>query len=145
MPSIPESIETALFTRALGLAAITGLPIAAPNVDFPGKNAAGQVLPKPARYLRVDHLPNRSQRPFINDAEHLRPGILQIMVVIESGMGKPLATRYAGQVAAHFPMDLKLVSDGVTVRISKEPDIAGPLKDDTSFMLPVSVSYETRA
>jgi hypothetical protein len=137
MPSIPEATETALFTCAAGLAAITGLPIAWPNVNF--------TAPASGRYLRVDHLPNTTRRPFINDAEHIRPGILQVMVVVKKAEGKTIATRYAGQVVDHFPTDSKMVLDGITVRITKEPDIAPPLPNDTSFMIPVSVSYETRA
>ncbi|WP_024586007.1 DUF4128 domain-containing protein [Aliihoeflea sp. 2WW] len=134
MPSIEESIETALFTRANGLAALTGLAISWPNVSF--------TAPLSGRYLRVSHLPNQTQRLFINSAAHRRPGILQISVVVPLNVGASAATRMAGQVAEHFPMDLRMTPGGVSVRVTKAPDIAPALKEDAAWIVPVSVSYE---
>lgn len=137
MPSIPEDIETALFTRAAGLAALTGLPVAWPNVSFSA--------PPSGRYLRVSLLPNVTQRLFINSAAHRRPGILQISVVVPLNVGASAATRIAGQVAAHFPMDLRMTSGGVSVRVTKCADIAPAIKEDAAWIVPVSVSFQALA
>lgn len=142
MPSIEQSIETAVLSRTGGLAALTGLPIAWPNLGFtPPTDAQGRALP----YLRVSHLPNVNQRLFINSDTHRRPGILQISVYAPLDSGASAATRIAGQVAGHFPMDHRVTVDGVTVRVTKAPDIAPALKDEPYWAVPVSVSYEAFA
>lgn len=101
--------------------------------------------PLSGRYLRVSHLPNQTQRLFINSATNRRPGILQISVVVPLNVGASAATRVAGQVAEHFSMDLRMTSGGVSVRITKAPDIAPALKEDAAWIVPVSVSFETLA
>ncbi|GHC79383.1 phage tail terminator-like protein [Limoniibacter endophyticus] len=145
MPSIAEDIDTALFARAAGLAQVTGLTIAWPNVAFPGKDATGKEFPKPPSYLRINHLPNVSQRLFINNPTHRRPGILQITIATPLNGGASAATRLAGKVAEHFPMDFRMTAGGRIVRVTKEPDIATAIRDDPSWLVPVSVSYEAFA
>ena len=137
MASIEESIEAAVFTRAAGLLTLAALPVSWPNVAFSP--------PSNGRYLRVSLLPNVTQRLFINSATHRRPGILQISVVVPLNVGASAATRIAGQVAEHFPMDLRVTSGGVSVRVTKAPDIAPAIKEDAAWIVPVSVSFQAFA
>ena len=135
MPTIQESIETALFTRMDILVLDPVLDVAWPNVDFtPG---AGET------YLAIDHFPNQLTRKYLNGSDpHYRMGFIQIRVVAPLGRGPQEATRVAGEVAEHFPADLALYSGGVKVKISKSPDVSSAVKTDVSWDTPVSVYYE---
>lgn len=139
MASIEEAIETAVLSRAAGLAGLTGLPIAWPNIAFqPPKDGQGRPLP----YLAVHHLPNVNQRLFINSATHRRPGLLQVDVVVPLDAGASIATRIAGQVVSHFPTDLSMPGDGLWLKVYKAPDVASGMKDEPYWRVPVTISYE---
>lgn len=148
--AIQEAIEAALFQRAASLQALTGLPISWPNMPFSppqvdGVDANGKAIKVAGPYLRVEHIPNRSDRLFINSAVHQRQGLLQITIVTPQNRQAVIATRIADQVSAHFPMDLKLPAGSFMLRITKAPDIAPAMKDDPSWVVPVTVSYEAFA
>lgn len=137
MPSIEESIETAVLSRAGGLAALTGLTIAWPNLSFTApKDAQGRALP----YLRVSHMPNVNERR--SRVTHRRPGLLQVDVVVPLDGGASIATRIAGQVVSHFPIDLAMPGDGLWLKVYKAPDVAPAMKDEPNWRVPVTVSYE---
>ncbi|MER8959304.1 DUF4128 domain-containing protein [Mesorhizobium sp. M0701] len=137
MPTLQSSIEAALFARAATLVLSPVLPIAWPNVAFT-KPLTG--------YLRVSHMPNTARRLFIAGSDpHQRIGLLQIDALQKLNAGASAATEIAGQIAAWFPCDLPLFQDGIRIRVTKAPDIAGALSDDTHWMVPVTVSYEAFA
>ena len=133
--TIEENIEAALFDRVRTLAMSPDLPLAWPNNSF--------VPPSPlSTYLRVDLFRNRNERIGIKgSAPHRRPGILQITVVASLNAGPSAATAIAGQVAEHFPADLLLDYDGVTVRVTSAPDVLSAEKEDASWDVPVSVPW----
>lgn len=144
--TVEEKIEAALFGRVATLELMPALPVAWPNVDFPGKNAGGTPRPKPATYLAVQHFPNRNVRLVIKGSgPHLRQGILQVTVVGEMNKGAALCTKAAGEAASHFPADLTLSSDGVEVRIEAAPDVAPAMRDDAAWSVPVSIRYQVFA
>lgn len=146
MPTIEESIEAALFAHVRDLVFDPPLPIAWPNIDFPGKNGSGVQLPTPPTYLRVQHLPNNNGRLFMKGSNpHLRQGILQLTVVSKLNTGGPLATVLAGDIAEQTPADLKLFKDGIKVRIQTAPSVMSGIKTDVSWDLPVSIRYEAFA
>ncbi|MGQ3299649.1 phage tail terminator-like protein [Reyranella sp.] len=141
--TVEEKIEDALFARVATLELTPALPVAFPNLDFPGKAEGGSPRPKPATYLGVQHFPNRNVRIVIKGSgPHLRQGILQLTVVAELNTGHAVATKAAGEVAAHFPADLLLEIEDVQVRITQAPSIAGALRSDGSWDVPVSIQYE---
>ena len=51
----------------------------------------------------------------------------------------------AASIAAQFPADLALYSDGVKVRVQSAPDVATPEKTDVSHDVRVDVRYESFA
>lgn len=137
MPSTESTIESALFSRVGGFVVSPALPVAWPNVSFP-KPAGG--------YLRVTHIPNASRRLFLSsNAPHQRLGLLQVDVFVPKNQGASGATEIAGEVAQHFPADLPMRADGLTVRVTKAPDIGPALVDDTHWQVPVTIRYEAFA
>jgi len=137
MPTTESTIESALFSRMAAFEASPALQVAWPNVSFQ-KPAGG--------YLRVTHIPNASRRVFLaSNAPHQRLGLLQVDVFVPKNQGASGATEIAGQVAQHFPADLPLRADGLTLRVAKAPDIGPALADDTHWQVPVTIRYEAFA
>jgi len=137
MPTIQSDIEAALFSRLASFNYSPALPIAWPNVSM---------NPKPARYLRVNHIPNTSRRLFVGSgAPHQRLGLLQVDVFTPLNQGPSTATEIAGLIAAHFPADLRLTTGSplkIVGRVAKASDVGPALPDDTHWMVPTTVYYE---
>jgi hypothetical protein len=135
--SIASDIEVALFTHIEDLTLDPPLAVAWPNVSF-AKPVEG--------YLRVNHMPNISQRIAINSTSaHRRMGVLQLDIFKPKNEGPSYALAAADAVAEWFGTDLKLRSGAVTVRITKSPDVIPAMPDDTHWMVPVVVQYESFA
>lgn len=141
MPTVESSIEAALFARVAALVAVGG-PLAGLTVAWPNVT----LVPKPATYLRVTHVPNRSRRLFLAGSDpHQRIGLLQVDYFGTKNAGAPAATEQAGKIAAHFPADHEMTRDGFKIRVTKAPDVAQALPDDSHWMVPVTVAYEVFA
>lgn len=134
MPSI-ETQMACLKGRVQALVLSPTLPIAWPNETY---------IPSPTQnYLRVTHVPNVNRRLFIGSTEpHQRIGLLQVDVFAKKNQDASVAAEIAGQVAAWFPTDLRLTYGTVAVRITKAPDVAQAIADDTHWLVPTSVEYE---
>ncbi len=137
MPSIETAIWLALRGRVESLVLSPALPVAWPNEAFT-KPTGG--------YLRVAHIPNINRRLFLNGADpHQRLGLLQVAVFGKKNQNAAVVVEIAGLVAAHFPADLAIAAYGVTARVTKAPDVAQPIDDDTHVMVPVTIAYEVFA
>lgn len=137
MPPVEETIEGLLFGMVRDLDLEDETPVAWPNTKFD---------PPAGAYLRVQHLPNVSERLFLKgSAPHLRQGILQLTVVTALGAGATAATALAGAIAAQFPADRSEYADGVRLRVQKAPDLAQPIADGAAWLVPVSIRYECLA
>lgn len=140
MPTIEQSIETALLTHAAALDLTGDPPIAYPNITFP---APGEE--KPATYIEVRHFPNRNTRRFLKGSDpHIRQGILQFTIFTPLNVGPTPATALAGEIAEHFPADLALFEDDIKLRIQQAPDIipAEKTDDGVSWSARCDVRYE---
>ncbi len=134
MATVEENIEAALFARAASLDLTVAREIAWPNLPF---------TPPAAGYLEVVHFPNRPQRLFLRGSDpHFRQGLLQLTVVGPLNEGAGPATLAAGEIAAHFPADLALYSEGVKVKVQGAPRTWPAEKTDTSWTVRVDVPYE---
>lgn len=130
--TIEEKIEAALGARVASLVLVPAFPVAWPN----------NVFASPPPYLRVDFFRNRNERIAIKgSAPHRRLGILQITAVTPLNAGPSGATSIAGRVAEHFPADLVLDYDGISVRIEAAPDVLSATKEDASWDCIVSVRW----
>jgi hypothetical protein len=139
MPTVPELIETALFTHAIALSITGDPPLAWPNIPFPDEGED-----KPTTFVEVRHFPNRNTRVLLGAAPHMRQGILQFTIYTPRNEGYDLATQLAGEIADHFPADLFLFEDDVKVRVQKAPDVipAEVTDDNVSWSSRVDVSYD---
>lgn len=130
-PSIETAIWLALRARVASLVLTPAHPVAWPNESFT-KPTTG--------YLRVTWIPNINHRLFMRGADpHQRLSLLQIDVFDPKNQNLAVALENAGKVAAHFPADLRMTAHGVTAQVTRAPDIAQPIDDDTHLMVPVTV------
>ncbi len=129
-----EAIMAALFGRIAS--APVALPIAWPNVSF--------AIPATGRFLRVQFVPNVTTRRFIgSDDPHQYLGLLQISVYDRLNVGEAWVRQAAGQVASHFPADLRLGEIGV--RITKRPTVADMITEEDRVQVPVMIEWECYA
>lgn len=131
--TIEEKIQRALSGRVASLALSPALPVAWEN----------NIVTVSPPYLRVDLFRNRNERIVIKGSgPHRRLGILQITVVTARNVGPDPAVAIAGLVAEHFPADLVIPHDGISVRITSAPDVLSAEKEDATWDVPVSIEYE---
>jgi hypothetical protein len=136
--TVEGSIVQALFSRLDTLALTPALPISWPNLNF--------TAPASRKYLRVQFVPNTNNRVFIgSEAPHQRLGLLQVVLHWPLNQGESAPRDIAGQIAAHFPTDLRLVADVVEVRVTEAPTVANLLVTETDVQIPVIVPWETWA
>lgn len=96
-------------------------------------------------YLRCTWTPNTTQRQFIGSKDpHRRPGILQIDVMGTKAQGSGVAREVAGQVAQHFPTDLRVAFQGIEARVMKAASVLSPFIE-THIQVPVVIELETYA
>lgn len=94
-------------------------------------------------YIRASFFPNTTRRMFIGSADpHQRLSLLQLDFMAPKSWTGVQATQTAGQIAAHFPCDLRMSHGDVTARVRSAPHVAGVIADDTFLMVPVTVSIE---
>ena len=98
---------------------------------------------RPESYVEVDHLPNESDRRYLAGGPLDRSGILQLSLCLPVGRFEVWHREQAGQVAAHFPADLRLVEGSTTVLIVKS-DVGRGLPDGAHWRTPVSIYYRAR-
>lgn len=136
-PTTPEGyIYEALCVRLQSLVLSPVTPIQWPNLDF--------TPPEDRRYLRVQYLPNESERYLIDsDGPHRHVGIFQVTVVLQLQDGILRARDVASAVASHFSADTRMSYGGVVVRSMKRPSVAVSMNDGADLLTPVSVEYES--
>lgn len=136
-PTIETAVWLALRGRVEALALSPALPVAWPNEAF---------TPPAGPYLKIEHVPNRTLRIFIpSTSPHHYRGILQIGVMTKLNQGVGYPTEIAGDIADHFPADLKLPAHGVMLRVTSHPSIGPAQPQATHLMIPVSIDYEAYA
>ena len=124
----------ALAARVGTLTFSPAVPVALPNMPF--------TPPTTHIWLRVNEIP-ASTTPFdMKGGTTDRIGLMQIDVFRPLGEGHVTAKETAGKVAAHFPVALRLYSEGVKVVVTRSE--TGPIiKEDVRIMLPVTVPWRS--
>jgi hypothetical protein len=132
----PEAaIHSALMARVLTLSLTPSLPLI--YVERGGD--------KPASYIEVAHLPNTNERALLSGSDPLdRQGILQLTLCSKPGQYAAVYIETAGNIAAHFPRDMRLTADGKSVEITKA-DIGAGRMDGQHWRTPVSIYYRGRS
>lgn len=136
-PTVETKIWLALRARLSSLVLSPVVPVLWPAelVTLPSGTA-----------LEVTHLPNRPQRRYLDGAEpSYRQGILQIGVLTIPGAAQhqAVAAEIAGDVAGHFPADLRMPYLDVAARVSEAPALGNSFRDDkrARWVTPVTVRY----
>ncbi|ESQ83253.1 hypothetical protein AEAC466_13455 [Asticcacaulis sp. AC466] len=141
-PGVETRIWLALRQRVTSLPG--GLAIDWPGSDFtPPADDGG-----PLGFVEVRQVQSPGTRILIgSQSASGRAGVLQLslMVPIARGVADAAVAEMAGQMAAHFPADLKLRFMGLEVRIERAADIAAGYRDGVYWRVPVSVRWRAYA
>lgn len=107
-------------------------------------NNVGFTPPAGEIYLGVDLLPAPTEVPDLAGEHLVYRGVFQISIVAPSGQGSGAVEQLVEDVAVEFPADLLLTAGALSVMIVS-PCSQGPaIQDGTSYMVPVSFTYEGR-
>lgn len=134
MPTgIEARIADILLTHLGTLTLTPAVPVAYPGVPF---------TPPSGTYLEATIHQNTTLDHFIGtDSTSEYRGLLQVSVRTPAGAGIIAPMDLAGKVSEHFRRGTVLSKDGLSVRVSKTPDIAGPLQEPDRLHVPVSISF----
>ena len=126
--SVNNDIRVAVFDR---ISTADILPVAWPNVHYDGTKPYCRVffLSVPTSALGIRQL-------------NLYEGIVQVDVVVSSGVGEIVAIGYCDQFINLFPRNLYLTQNTTEIGFI-EPGYPGPaIQEDDGYFLPVSIPYK---
>jgi len=129
--TIREAYEGRLATWAAGRS--TPLRVAFENVPF--TPAGGET------YLRVHILPARTVSADLEGDHRGYRGVCQVSIVCPINVGAGAAGNTADEIAALFPVNLRVTREGMTVQVITPASVAPALPTDSSFTVPVSFEY----
>lgn len=134
MPAgIEARIADILLTHLGTLTLAPAVPVSYPGIPF---------TPPSGTYLEATIHQNTTLDHFIgDDSTSEYRGLLQVSVRTPAGAGIIAPMDLAGKVAEHFKRGTVLSKDGLTVRVLKTPDIAGPLQEPDRLHVPVTVTW----
>lgn len=142
MADVEAHIHVALMARVQSMSLTPSLALQYPGISDRSIDVSGE-------YARVTHLPNEPDRWGIKGSSAMdRTGflILDLFTRITEGSWQGLAVSRAGQIAAHFPADLRLSDSGYEVKIEKSyPGIGRKDPNGTHWHTPVEIQYRGTA
>jgi hypothetical protein len=125
-----KAIESRLATWAA--ARVPVLPIAWENVPF---------TPPAGAYLRAFLLPANTTGLDLAGAGRTYRGVYQVSVTCPINAGPGAAEAIADELAALFPLNLRLAVTGLTLQVITPVTAAQGAQDATNFIVPVSFQY----
>lgn len=128
---VRSAIETRL--NAWASARAPALRIAFEGVTFAPLNGE--------TYLQVFLLPATTGSNDLAGAHRVYRGVYQVSVVTPSGIGPGAAEGIADELAALFPLNLRMTVPGLTVQVITPVTAAKGEPDPPTFTLPVSFQY----
>ena len=111
------------------------LRIAYQNVPFTPNNGE--------TYMRAFLMPAGTDSNDLAGAHRLYTGVFQVTIVTPTGNGPSGAETIADELAALYPLNDRLVRDGITALIMTPVEPGPELTEDTAFALPVSFQYRS--
>lgn len=126
-----KAIESRLATWAA--ARVPALPVVWENVPF--------TQPSAGAYLRAYLLPANTTGVDVAGAGRTYRGVYQISVVSPINAGPGAAEAIADELAALFPLNLRVAVTGLTLQVITPVTAAQGAQDATSFTVPVSFQY----
>ncbi|MBV4552275.1 DUF4128 domain-containing protein [Pseudomonas sp. SWRI102] len=92
-------------------------------------------------YLRAFLLPAGTDSNDLAGAHRLYTGLFQITIVTPTGNGPAGAETIADEIAALYPLNDRLIRNGLTALIMTPVEPGPEQTEDTAFALPVSFQY----
>lgn len=136
--SAGEKIITALFTRMAAFTGVASTRIAWPGVDF--------TPPASGTWVEVKHFPSEPDNPWLGNDEPVDfTGYMQVTACGKKGQGIMPVKRVADDVVGHFPKGTKMTSNGVLVKIERQPGALSVIEDNGQIRIPVPVRYRAIA
>ena len=129
--TIREALDGRLTTWAT--ARVPALRVAHENVPF--TPAGGET------YLRASILPARTVSDDLEGDHRGYRGVFQISIVCPINVGAGAAGNIADEIAALFPVNLRLTREGMTVQVITPASVAPALPHESDFTVPVSFEY----
>jgi hypothetical protein len=130
-------VWAALSARLESLTFSPALPISWPNGPNPD---GGFTPPGDRKWLRVNEIPASTTHFALSGGTNEHIGLLQVDVFRPLNEGHVPAKETGGAIAAHFPVALRLFSEGVKVVVTRS-ELGPVLKQDTEIMLPVTIRW----
>ena len=137
--TIETSIRSAIEARVASLPMAGTYPVK--WVDGPSYDPNASVP-----YIRASFFPNATRRLFLNGSDpHQRLSLLQLDFMAPKTWTGVQATQVAGQIAQHFPADLRMTFGDVTCRVTAAPHVSAPMAGDVFMQCAVMIGVETFA
>ncbi|MFC3628200.1 phage tail terminator-like protein [Paracoccus angustae] len=116
------------------IAAAGDLPIAWPKADFDPDGKA---------YLAVGRVKAEPQRVTIR-TQHRQVWSLMMMLMTPLSDRQPVEVtdEQAGQIAGHFPVDLKLTYEWQAMRVTERPHVSEGFREGAWWQTPIRVRLE---
>jgi hypothetical protein len=94
-------------------------------------------------YLAAFTLPASVDSQDLQGAHRLYLGIFQVSIVAPAGKGTGAAEAIADELAALFPLNLRLSRDGMTVMVYTPVEPGPGISEDATYTVPVSFRYRS--
>lgn len=94
-------------------------------------------------YLAAFTLPTSVDSQDLQGAHRLYLGIFQVSIVVPAGKGTGAAEAIADELAALFPLNLRLSRDGMTVMVYTPVEPGPGISEDATYNVPVSFRYRS--
>ncbi len=108
------------------------LPVAWENVT----------LNQPAgAYLQANLIPNRTVSETLDQLHRRYIGIFQISLLMPIGQGPGEAESLASELDALFPLNEKMLVDGLEVQLTSPMSASPAFQDSTRYIIAVSANY----
>ncbi len=128
-PTITAAIEAYLGDRM----SASGIQVSYDNVIFDPPNEE--------IYLQSHVLPSMPYSIDLARKCKVYPGVYQVSVIVPAQRGKTSGLTVAQQICDLFPDGQEIPADGISLYINGEPTIYPGIQNDTSYTIPVSMTY----
>lgn len=124
---------TQLLEERLGeWAEAQGVQVAYDNIEF---------NPPDGIYLESHVMPATTTAIDLSRQAKVFRGVYQINVISPAGTGKSAGSLFAEQLIQLFPENQEMSDGGLTCYINSAPSVFAGISSDTSYTIPVSMSY----
>lgn len=94
-------------------------------------------------YLRARVLPASTTSEDLEGAHRAYRGVFQVSIVSPINDGAGAEAGIADEIGVLFPVNLRLSLSGITIQIITPASAAPALQKESSFIVPVSVTYRS--